>query len=195
MPSLIWRGADQDLLERAGGGGLHPGAARQVGVEGRHAPVVAAAGRLDRPRERRADHDRVGAADDRLGDVAAGTHPAVGDDVDVAAARLVEVAHPRARRVSDRGSHRNTDPEHAAGGAGVARADTDQQAGRTGAHEVQRGGERRAAADDHGHIEVTDEALQVQRLGSAGNVLRADDRALDDEQVDAGFEHRSGRTA
>ena len=51
------------------------------GMEGRHAPVVAAAGRLLGARERRADHHRVGAAGDRLGDVAAGAHAAVGDHV------------------------------------------------------------------------------------------------------------------
>ena len=66
-------------------------------VEGRHAPVVAAARRLVRAGERRADHHRVGAAGDRLGDVAAGAHAAVGDDVHVHAG-LVEVADPGARR-------------------------------------------------------------------------------------------------
>ena len=46
--------------------------------------------------ERRAEHDRVGAAGDRLGDVAALAHAAVGDHVHVDPG-LVEVAHPRRR--------------------------------------------------------------------------------------------------
>ena len=57
----------------------HARAARERRVERRHAPVVAVAGRLVGARERRADHHRVGAAGDRLGDVAAVAHAAVGD--------------------------------------------------------------------------------------------------------------------
>src|ERR687892_1021673 len=66
------RRAEQDLLQRAGHPYPDPGAARQVGVRGGHAPVIAAPGRLDRARERRADHHGVGARRERLADVAAG---------------------------------------------------------------------------------------------------------------------------
>jgi len=45
-------GAEQDLLERAVLGRLDAGAARQVGMEGRHPPVVAVSGRLVGARER-----------------------------------------------------------------------------------------------------------------------------------------------
>ena len=73
-------------------------AARQVRVRRGHAPVVAAARRLLGAREGGADHDRVGAGGERLADVAAGGHAAVGDDRHVAAGPLVvEVA--RGRRV------------------------------------------------------------------------------------------------
>src|SRR5256885_5487546 len=40
------RRAEQDLLERAGDAHPDPRAARQVGVRRRHAPVIAASGRL-----------------------------------------------------------------------------------------------------------------------------------------------------
>ena len=102
---------------------------------------------LDRAGERRADHDGVGAAGDGLGDVAALAHPAVGDHVHVDAG-LVEVAHARAGHVGDGGRLRDADAEHGARGARVARADADEHAGRTGAHEVQRGLVAGAAADD-----------------------------------------------
>src|SRR6516225_7022658 len=60
-------------------------------MEGRHPPVVPASRRLVRARERGAHHHGIGATRDRLGDVAAGTHPAVSDDVHVHTG-LVEVA-------------------------------------------------------------------------------------------------------
>src|SRR5207237_3552042 len=84
--------AEQDLPEGPRGARGHPDPPRERGVEARHAPVVATAGRLDCTGERGADHDRIGPAGNGLGDVAAGAHPAVGDDLHVAA-RLVEVAH------------------------------------------------------------------------------------------------------
>ena len=58
-------------------------------------PVPALAGSLLRPGERQADHDGVGAARNRLRDVAAGAHRAVGDDVHVAPTRLVHVVATR----------------------------------------------------------------------------------------------------
>ena len=57
-----------------------------------------------------AEHDGVGAAGDRLGDVAAGVHAAVGDEVDVDAG-LVEVAHAGGPGVGDGGGLRHADAE------------------------------------------------------------------------------------
>jgi hypothetical protein len=48
----------------------------------------------------------------------------------------------------------------------------------------------RRAADDHRHVEVGDEVLEVERRALGGHVLGGDDRALDDQQVDPGGEHR-----
>ena len=41
-----------------------------------------------------------------------------------------------------------------------------------------------AAARDHRYVERSDEVLEVERLAS-GDVLGGDDRALDDEHLDA----------
>ena len=71
VPSATRDGAEQDLLEGADRPELDPLAARQVGVVRLGAPVEAAARGVGGARERRADHHRVGAAGDRLGDVAA----------------------------------------------------------------------------------------------------------------------------
>src|SRR6202041_3023981 len=81
--------AVQDLLQGADGADLDARAAGQFGVVGLAPPVVAVAGPLDGPGQRRADHHRVGPDGQRLGDVAAAGHRAVGDHVYVAAAGLV----------------------------------------------------------------------------------------------------------
>ena len=191
MPSFSCAGPMRISASVARFDALHPRAARQRRVEGRHAPVVAAAGRLVGGGERRTDHHRVGAARDRLGDVAAGAHPAVGDDVHVDAG-LVEVTDAGAGGVGDGGGLRHADAEHAAAGARVTGADTHEHADRTGAHEVQRGGVRRAPADDDRHVELADELLEVERLDRLRHVLGRHDRALDHEDVELGFEHVLG---
>ena len=185
-------GAEQDLLERAVLGGLHARAARQRRVEGGHAPVEAAAGRLVGARERRADHHGVGAAGEGLGHVAAVAHAAVGDDLHVLAG-LEHVLRAGRLDVGDRGGLRHADAEHAAGGAGGAGADAHEHADRAGAHEVQAGGVGGAAADHDRHRHLADELLQVERRARlvGGDVLGRDDRALDDEDVEPGLERRS----
>src|SRR5262249_19045769 len=153
---VLVRGTGEDLRERRLLAREHARTARQRGVERGHAPVVAAAGRLVRGGERRTDHHRVGAARDRLGDVAAGRHATVGDDVDVHTG-LVEVTDARAGGVGNGSRLRYADTEHAAARARVARTDTHEHTDRAGAHEVQRGGVRRAAADDDRQLEFADE--------------------------------------
>src|SRR3954451_9798239 len=82
---VLGGGAEQDLLERAVLERGDARAARQRRVEGGHAPVVAAAGRLVGARERRADHDGVGSTRERLRDVAAIAHATVGEHVHILA--------------------------------------------------------------------------------------------------------------
>src|SRR5215211_8779046 len=69
-------GAVEDLVERAVLDGRHASPPRQRRMERRHPPVVATARSFLGPRERRADHHRVGAAGNRLREVPAGPHPA-----------------------------------------------------------------------------------------------------------------------
>ena len=90
--------------------------------------------------------------------------------------------------VGDRCRLRDPDAENAAGGAGGARTDADENAGRTGPHQVQAGVVGGTAADDRGNLEGRDELLQVERLGDRGDVLAGDDGALDDQDVEAGLE-------
>ncbi len=184
---VLLRRAEQDLLHRPVLLGRDAGAARQRGMEGRHPPVEAATGCLLGAGEGRADHHRVGAAGDRLGDVAAGPHAAVADHVHVLAG-LQHVLGPGRGDVGDRGRLRDADPEHAAGGAGGAGADPDQDADRPGPHQVQAGRVGGAAADDRRHRHLGDELLQVQRLDRGRDVFGGDHGALDDEDVEAGLD-------
>ena len=150
--------------------------------------MVAAAGGVGGAGERRPEHDRVGAARDGLDDVAGRADPTVGDDVHVAAAGLVEVVAPRGCDVGDGRGHRGVDAEGGARRVRRAAAEADEDTGRAGAHEVQGRRVGRGAADDDGHVELVDEALEVERLGATGDVLGRDRRAADDEEVDAGVD-------
>ncbi len=57
-----------------------------------------------------------------------------------------------------------------------------------GAHQVEGGVVRGAAAHDDRHGQLGDEPLQVERLGHRGDVLGGDDGALDDQDVEARLE-------
>ncbi len=193
MPSLSCAGPVRISASVAAPAGVHTRATRQIGMERGHAPVVAAAGGFVRGGKWRADHHGIGAARDGLGDVAAGTHAAIGDDMHVHAG-FVEVADPSTRGVGDRGGLRHADAEHTARRARVPRTDTHEHTHRARAHEVQRGGVGRAAAHDDRDVELTDELLQIQRFGGLRHVLGGDDRALDHEDVELGVEHVLGVT-
>src|SRR4051794_13030931 len=86
------RRTEQDLLQRPGGrhGGRGP-AARQPRVRGDRVPPHAAGRYLAGDPQRLAELDGVRAARQRPGDGTARLDPAVGDDVHVPAAGLVEV--------------------------------------------------------------------------------------------------------
>src|SRR5919106_561976 len=119
---VLGGGPNEDLLQAGHLAHLDTRAARKRGVERGHAPVVTAARRFVGAGKGRADHDGVGAAGDRLGDVAAGSHPAVGDDVHVAP-RIEKMLRARRGRVGDRRRLRNAYAEHASGRARGAGAD------------------------------------------------------------------------
>src|SRR5699024_9052655 len=154
------------------------------------APVVTAARGLLGAGQRGPDHEAVGAAGDRLDQIAGAAQAAVGDDVHVAATGLVHVVATGRGHVGHRAGQRHRDPQRLPGGLGGAAAEADQHAGRTGAHQVQGGGVGRAAANDDRDVELVDEALEVQRFAVGGDVLGRDGGAADEEQVHARVDHR-----
>ena len=165
----------------------HARAARERRVERRHAPVEAVARRLVGARQRRADHHGVGAAGDRLRDVAAVAHAAVGDHLAVLA-RLEHVLGAGRRDVGDRRRLRDADAEHAARGARRAGADADEHGRRAGAHQVQAGVVARAAAEHDRDRQLADELLEVEHVTLGRDVLGRDHGALDHEDVEPGVE-------
>src|SRR4051794_21534495 len=70
----------------------------------------------------------------------------------------------------------------------MARTDANQNALRARAHQMETRLVRRTTADDHRHRHLTDELLEIERLGCLRDVLGRDDRALDDQDVEAGLE-------
>ena len=139
--------------------------------------------------QRRAKHHGIGAKRERLDEAAGVAHAAVGDHLDVTAAGLVHVVAAGFGHVGDGGGHRSVNTDGVAVRGYCAAAEADEHAGRAGTHQVQGRGVVGGAAYDDGHIQIVDELLQVQWLVILGDVLGGNDRAADDEQVDARFEH------
>src|SRR6266849_6669183 len=87
--------------------------ARKIHVRRSHSPVVTGTRRFLSTSERTTDHDCIGAASERLANVAAFAHPAVSDDRNVTR-RFFEISIARGRAI-DRGGHlRNTESKHTA---------------------------------------------------------------------------------
>src|SRR2546426_8859670 len=177
---------EEDLLERARDADADARAARQVRVRRRHAPVIAAPGRVGRAREGRADHHGVGAGGEGLAHVAARRHAAVGDDRDVAARPLV-MEVPRGGGVGGGRHLRHAHAEHLAARAGRARAHADQQRVGADLHQLQARLIRDDVADDERDGELLLERLEIHGRVFGRDVARGGDRGLHDEDVGAGF--------
>ena len=103
---------------------------------------------------------------------------------------LVLVLPPSRGRIGDRRRLRHPDAEDPSARARVPRSDTDEDADRSGPHQVQRGRVRGAPSDDHRDVERRDELLEVERLVLAGDMLARHDGSLDHEDVELRFQHQ-----
>src|SRR5260221_4334621 len=185
LGAVIDRGrAEEDLFERAGDADMNAGAAREVGVRRGHAPMIAAAGRFLGAGEGGADHDGIGTAGERLADVAALGHAAIGDDRD-GFPRFLEVGVAGRGAVDGRGDLRHAEPEDPARRAGRAGADADEDAGDAVLHEFKDDAVGNGVADDDRYLARLGEGGEVERLVLAGDVFDGRDGRLDDEEVRA----------
>src|SRR6185436_12302071 len=183
-PVLGEGGPEEDLLERSRYAHANAGAAGQIRVRRRHAPVIAAAGGFLRARERGADHHGVGPGGQRLADIAARRHAAIGDDRHVTARPLV-VEVPGGRGIRGGGDLGHADAEHLAARAGGAGADPDQQRVHARLHQLEARLVGDDVADDERNRQMLLELLQVDRGVLGGHVARRGHRGLHDEEVRA----------
>ena len=109
--------------------------------------------------------------------------------MDVAAPGLVEVVAPGPGDVGHGGGHGHVQPQDLAHGGGGAATLPHEDSGRAGAHEVEGGGVGGHPADHHGHVELVDEALEVEGLNGSGDVLGRYEGAADDHEVHARLDH------
>ena len=181
-PVVLARGADDDLLERGVLVDLDARAARQRRVERRHPPVEAAAGRLLRARERRADHHRVGAAGDRLRRCRRRCACRRRRSRSRTCRSRAGAARARAAASGDRRRLRDADAEDAARSCtrapGPTPTSTPSAPVRIRCSAVWYEAQPPTIT---GIGRLADELLQVQRLPVRGHVLGRDDGALDDE--------------
>ena len=121
---------------------------------------------------------------ERLADVGADAHAAVGDDRDAHAASP-HVLVTRGRDIG-RGSHlRHADAEHASCRACGARTDADQDARDAGLHQLERRLVMDAVADDDRDVACPDQLLERELVVRLGRMPRGEHCALDDKDVGA----------
>ena len=133
-----------------------------------------------------ADHDGVRAAGERLADVAAFAHAAVGDDRNVARCFL-EISVARRGAIDRRGDLRDAEPKDAARSAGGARSDADQDRGRTAFHDLEGGVVTDGVADDDRDPHVAAKFRELERFVFGRNVPDRRDGALHDKNVGTRF--------
>jgi hypothetical protein len=153
--------------------------------------VPAAPGSFLSASDGRAQHNRVRAARDSAREVAAATNTAVRDDVYVTTAGLVHVVTPSRSHVRDRGRHRRVHSQGLTRRVGCSPAETNEDARRARAHEVQGRRVRADAADDDGDIQLIDETLEIQGFSARRHMFSGHRRATDNEQVDARVHDRT----
>src|SRR5262245_9144068 len=108
-------------------------------MPGLSAPVEASARGFSRTSERRTDHHCVRTTSNGLGDVAAAAYRAIGDHVDVTAARFVEIVATGSSNVGDGRGHRHGDAENRTRRVGCSAAKADENAGGAAAHQMKGG--------------------------------------------------------
>src|SRR6476646_801779 len=148
--------------------------------------MVAASWRFERLGKRAAHHDRVCAASQRLANVAASAHAAVGDDRHIPRC-FFEVSIPRCRAI-DRGSHlRNPESEHTTRSASSSRPNTNQNRRRTALHYLASYIVPDCVSHDHRDTHLAAKSFKVERLVLRRNVTHSRNCALHNENVRASF--------
>src|SRR5438874_5377395 len=148
--------------------------------------MVAASWRFVSLGKRAAHHDRVCAASQRLTNVAASAHAAVGDDRHITRC-FFEVSVARCRAI-DRGSHlRSPESEHTTRSAGSSGPDTNQDRRRPAFHYLESHIVPDCVSHNHRDTHLTAKFFKIERLVLRRNVTDGGNRALDNENVRPSF--------
>src|SRR5258705_4153662 len=151
-----------------------------------HTPMIAASRRFVSLGKRAAHHDRVCAASQRLANVAASAHAAVGDNRHIPRC-FFEVSIARCRAI-DRGSHlRNPESEHTTRSASSSRPDTNQDRSRPALHYLKSHIVPDCVSHNHRDTHFAAKFFKIERLVLRRNVTDGGNRALHNENVRASF--------
>ena len=148
-----------------------------------HPPMCSPTRGIRRPRKDRADHRSIGATSEGLHDISARPHRSVGDHVDIATPRLVEVVASRGSNLSDSRCHGHSHTNNVGRGVTRSSTETNEHTRRTGTHQVQRRLPGTASTDDDRDVEIVNELLQIQFVPIRVHVLGGHGRSTDDDDV------------
>ena len=152
------------------------------------------AGGLRSSREDRPDHDGVGAGCERLCHVATDPHAAVGDHLHPPPGFL-QVGLAGRGNVAGGGDLGDADAKHAAGGAGGARTDPDEDARNPCLHQLQGRLVFDAVTGQHRNRQARAQLFEGELLVGARDVAGGEHGALDDQAVGARLLHHRGTAA
>src|SRR4029077_4671056 len=154
--------------------------------------MVAASWRFVRLGKRAAHHDRVCAASQRLANVAASAHAAVGDDRHIPRC-FFEVSVARCRAI-DRGSHLwNPESEHTTRSASSSGPDTNKDRSRPALHYLESHIVPDCVSHDHRDTHLTAKFFKIERLVLRRNVTDGGSCTLEHEKVRASFLRNSAK--
>src|SRR4029077_12499733 len=154
--------------------------------------MIAASWRFVGLGKRAAYHHRVCATSQRLANIAAFVHPAVGDDGHIPR-RFFEVSTARCRAI-DRGSHlRNPESEHTTRSASSSRPYTNQNRGRPALHYLESYIVPDCVSHDHRDTHLAAKFFKVERLVLRRNVTDGGNCTLHNENVRASFLRNSAK--
>src|SRR5438105_14157990 len=127
----------------------------------RHTPMITASRRFMGFGKGASHHNGVGPAGERLANIPAFAHPAVGDDRDKAGS-FFEIGVARGRAIDGGRNLRHAKAEDPARSASCSRPDSHQNRGRSTAHALERHIVADGVANDHGTPNFPTESSEIE---------------------------------
>src|SRR6476646_3481483 len=148
--------------------------------------MIAASWRFVRLGKRASHHDRVCAAGQRLANVPASAHPAIGNDGHVSRG-FFEVSVARCRAIDGGGHLRNSESEHTTRSTSSSGPDTNQDRSGPALHYLESNIVSDCVSHDYRDAHLTAKFFKIERLVLRRNVTHGGNRALHNENIRASF--------